>query len=63
MITKENICDLVEYFEVAKVPENLELFVKKLNLIKEELLLKEEMQTKINKIHEELINIDSKKEE
>lgn len=65
MITKEDYKNLIEFFEVHAVPENLENFIAKLKVIYEELEYREEVSKKIEDIHkrlEELSNKDVKED-
>ena len=63
MISLEDYKNLTEYFNVNAVPAELENFVKKINIIYEELLYREEVQAKIKALHEKLDEIDKPKEE
>ena len=57
MISLEDYKNLTEYFNVNAVPAELENFVKKINIIYEE------VQAKIKALHEKLDEIDKPKEE
>lgn len=60
MITKEDYKNLLEHFEVIKVPENLENFVEKIKVIYEELNYREEVQEKLSKLHNRLNELSKK---
>lgn len=60
MITKEDYKNLLEHFEVIKVPENLVNFVEKLKVIYEELNYREEVQEKLSKLHNRLNELSKK---
>ena len=63
MITKEEIIALNDYFYTVQVPEELQKFVKKLELIEKELQVKSEMDERLKEIHEELLKLSEKNEE
>lgn len=54
MITKEDYENLLEYFEVHAIPDNLEEFIEKLKILYESLLLNEEYQKKNGEINDKL---------
>ena len=60
MITKEDYKNLLEHFEVIKVPENLENFVEKIKVIYEELNYREEVAEKLTEIHNRLNELSKK---
>lgn len=60
MITKEDYKNLLEHFEVIKVPENLENFVEKIKVIYEELNYREEVTEKLTEIHNRLNELSKK---
>ena len=62
MITKEDYKNLLEYFEVHAIPENLENFIEKLKVIYEELNYREEVQKKIEDLHNRLNKLSEKEE-
>lgn len=63
MITKEEIIALNDYFYTVPVPEELQKFVKKLDLIEKELKVKSEMDSQLKEIHDELLKLSEKNEE
>ena len=63
MITKEEIIALNDYFYTVSVPEKLQKFVKKLELIEKELQVKTEMDERLKEIHDELLKLSEKNEE
>lgn len=54
MITKEDYKNLLEFFEGISVPDNLKVFIKKIRLIYEQLVLSEEFQEKVGLINDDL---------
>lgn len=62
MITKDDYKNLLEYFEVHAIPENLENFIEKLKVIYEELNYREEVQKKIEDLHNRLNKLSEKEE-
>lgn len=63
MITKEEIIALNDYFYTVPVPDELQKFVKKLDLIEKELKIKSEMDSQLKEIHDELLKLSEKNEE
>ena len=63
MITKEDYKNLLEYFHMCEVPENLKNFIEKLEVIYEELLYREEVQEKITDLHKRLEDLSAEKKE
>ena len=63
MITKEEIIALNDYFYTVPVPDELQKFVKKLDLLEKELQVKTEMDERLKEIHEELLKLSEKNEE
>lgn len=63
MITKEDFTNLIEFFDTVKVPENLEKFNKKIRIMYEEILLREETQEKLKDINERLQKVDTEEQE
>lgn len=63
MITKEDFTNLIEFFDTVKVPEKLEKFDKKIRIMYEEILLREETQEKLKDINERLQKVDTEEQE
>ena len=62
MITKDDYKNLLEFFETHAIPENLENFIEKLKVIYEELNYREEVQKKIEDLHNRLNKLSEKEE-
>lgn len=63
MIFKEDYKNLLEFFETHAIPDELTNFVEKLKLIYEELNYREEVQKKIEEIHNKLNELSQKEED
>ena len=63
MITIDDYKNLLDYFEVNAIPENLTKFVEKLRIMYEEILYREEVQGKLNDFNEQLKKLSEEKKE
>lgn len=63
MISKEDYKNLLNYFEVNIVPDELENFIEKLKVIYEELCYREEVTEKLQDIHQRLQALSEDKKE
>ena len=63
MITIDDYKNLLDYFEVNAIPENLSKFVEKLRIMYEEILYREEVQGKLNDFNEQLKKLSEEKKE
>ena len=63
MITIDDYKNLLDYFEVNAIPENLNKFVEKLRIMYEEILYREEVQGKLNDFNEQLKKLSEEKKE
>ncbi len=63
MIFKEDYKNLLEFFETHAIPDELTNFVEKLKIIYEELNYREEVQKKIEELHNKLNELSQKEED
>lgn len=62
MITKEDYKNLIEYFEIHAVPEELTEFVEKLKILYDILLLNEKFQAESGELNDKLREYIKKEE-
>lgn len=63
MITLEDYNNLLNYFEVHAIPEELELFVKKLTIMRDEIAYRKEAEEKIKSYRDQLMELSKEEEE
>lgn len=62
MITLEDYNNLLAYFEVHAVPEELENFVKKLSIMRDEIVYRKEAEEKIKSYRDQLMELSANEE-
>jgi hypothetical protein len=62
MITLEDYNNLLAYFEVHAVPDELENFVKKLEVMRDEIVYRKQAEEKIKEYRDKLMELSEKEE-
>lgn len=62
MITLEDYNHLLDYFEVHSIPQELELFVKKLEIMRNEIAFRKEAEEKLKYYRDQLMELSEKEE-
>ena len=63
MISLDDYNNLLAYFEVHAIPEELENFVKKLEIMRDEIVYRKEAEEKIKEYRDKLMELTEQKEE
>ena len=63
MISLDDYNNLLAYFEVHAIPEELEVFVKKLEIMRDEIVFRKDAEEKLKEYRDKLMELTEQKEE